>query len=903
MQSQNRRPLSYSAVVALTPPTPPSASTTTSTSNASSSDGSAVQGHGGSEDQSTTSTTTTSHQTTNAKEIHGNNLKHKQSIQRLIKSGLDHSEEEAESGAQEPTHPLSPSPSPSPSPKTTTQHHTNNQQHSHKRAPRDVSLKVKPSGQLRFNIEKLDQEDLEAVSGLVSFDSPTPIRTYPMHLPPLVEQQLDKELRSYGLGSERYEGVASVWSGVSVKFGYECEGWKRNGPLRKQACVTGVRAELDSIIGEEGWDIHNLQPREIDTQKRRDFVIKIQTLVGIEWPDRDIQVHAFGYVLFIFVREWSWIADSDVDLCFTTSWKDTQRGVSNMFVLAAFFKKYGMTRIYTVSKAKVPICKFYDPEFNLACDVNINNIIALRNTELIKSYVDMDDRVRPFIMVIKYWAKMRALNDAAKGGTLSSYCWVLMCLNFLQTRSPPILPSLQKPYLDQLFSKPTSPQTTRKTIPATIIDGVDCSFDRDAEPLSTRNTAGLADLVYTFFRHYAVEFSYPTSVVSTRHGAVLSKREKGWDVDVDRYCRWLCVEEVFGVERNLANSADGVAVAGLRGEMRRAVEGVLGKVLLPYYQQPRGWGSGGGSGSGNGYYRQRSQSASGWAPSVEGRNANVPHKRMNSANANANSNGGGNGNGGSVGWKGNAGVASAAVIGWVPVQQHLVPVMMDPQLYAVQQQQQHMMYVQHQQRQLSPHSRQKPKLDFSALDPPYLIDGPVVRNSTKRKTGTSTSSLTEQDIPSSSSSCSPTPSPSSSTSDLEDELVHLEISEPQTMEGRWVSWLASPTLASPLAPPPISPSCKPVMVAGTGVAGEPICFSSPVQRYWSPTSPSVKSGLQPPLVYSGWSIGQPLLPDSVAVPVASGLVGAGVESERLDVQNGKVGRNNTEKKGKGLMTV
>ncbi|ORY41544.1 Nucleotidyltransferase, partial [Rhizoclosmatium globosum] len=516
MQSQNRRPLSYSAVVALTPPTPPSASTTTttSTSNASSSDGSAVQGHAGSEDQSTTSTTT-SHQTATTKENHGNNLKHKQSIQRLIKSGLDHSEEEAESGAQEPTHPLSPSPSPSPSLKTTTQHHTNNQQHSHKRAPRDVSLKVKPSGQLRFNIEKLDQEDLEAVSGLVSFDSPTPIRTYPMHLPPLVEQQLDKEIEELYM---------------------------------------------------------NLQPREIDTQKRRDFVIKIQTLVGIEWPDRDIQVHAFGSSVNGLGS-----ADSDVDLCFTTSWKDTQRGVSNMFVLAAFFKKYGMTRIYTVSKAKVPICKFYDPEFNLACDVNINNIIALRNTELIKSYVDMDDRVRPFIMVIKYWAKMRALNDAAKGGTLSSYCWVLMCLNFLQTRSPPILPSLQKPYLDQLFSKPAvaPPQPTRKIIPATIIDGVDCSFDRDAEPLSTRNTAGLADLVYTFFRHYAVEFSYPTSVVSTRHGAVLSKREKGWDVDVDRYCRWLCVEEVFGVERNLANSADGVAVAGLRGEMRRAVEGVL----------------------------------------------------------------------------------------------------------------------------------------------------------------------------------------------------------------------------------------------------------------------------------------------------------------------------------------
>ncbi|KAJ3054865.1 hypothetical protein HDU99_007677, partial [Rhizoclosmatium hyalinum] len=85
-----------------------------------------------------------------------------------------------------------------------------------------------------------------------------------MHLPPLVEQQLDKEIEELYM---------------------------------------------------------NLQPREIDTQKRRDFVIKIQTLVGIEWPDRDIQVHAFGSSVNGLGS-----ADSDVDLCFTTSWKDTQRG-------------------------------------------------------------------------------------------------------------------------------------------------------------------------------------------------------------------------------------------------------------------------------------------------------------------------------------------------------------------------------------------------------------------------------------------------------------------------------------------------------------------------------------------------------------------------------------------------
>ncbi|RIB08256.1 hypothetical protein C2G38_2212127 [Gigaspora rosea] len=45
-------------------------------------------------------------------------------------------------------------------------------------------------------------------------------------------------------------------------------------------------------------------------------------------------------------------------------------------------------------------------------------------------------------MIIKHWARRRDLNDAACG-TLSSYTWTCMVLNFLQMRYPPILPVLK----------------------------------------------------------------------------------------------------------------------------------------------------------------------------------------------------------------------------------------------------------------------------------------------------------------------------------------------------------------------------------------------------------------------------------------------------------------------------
>lgn len=73
-----------------------------------------------------------------------------------------------------------------------------------------------------------------------------------------------------------------------------------------------------------------------------------------------------------------------------------------------------MERVICVASAKVPIIKIWDPEYELACDINVNNTLALENTRMIKTYVQIDDRVRPLAMIIKHWTKQRILNDAGK---------------------------------------------------------------------------------------------------------------------------------------------------------------------------------------------------------------------------------------------------------------------------------------------------------------------------------------------------------------------------------------------------------------------------------------------------------------------------------------------------------
>ena len=189
----------------------------------------------------------------------------------------------------------------------------------------------------------------------------------------------------------------------------------------------------------------------------------------------------------------------------------------------------------------------------------------------------------------------------------------MMVINYLQTRQPPILPCLHQIYFDKfLHNSVSSPNSATKNvhdiskdsklkplslikshISPTIIDGVDCSFQEDVSELNgfgSKNRDTLGALLFGFFRFYSHEFDYENQVLSVRRGKLLSKVEKGWNVDVERLCRFLCVEEPLTPDRNLANSADEVSVLGLRGEFIRALAILIGggslEILCEEYKIP-----------------------------------------------------------------------------------------------------------------------------------------------------------------------------------------------------------------------------------------------------------------------------------------------------------------------------
>ena len=58
-------------------------------------------------------------------------------------------------------------------------------------------------------------------------------------------------------------------------------------------------------------------------------------------------------------------------------------------------------------------------------DVCVNNLLALHNTDLLRTYASLDVRVRQLGLVVKAWAKARGI--AAASGKQASPCQMPLC--------------------------------------------------------------------------------------------------------------------------------------------------------------------------------------------------------------------------------------------------------------------------------------------------------------------------------------------------------------------------------------------------------------------------------------------------------------------------------------------
>ncbi|KAF1777065.1 hypothetical protein GQ600_14658 [Phytophthora cactorum] len=82
---------------------------------------------------------------------------------------------------------------------------------------------------------------------------------------------------------------------------------------------------------------------------------------------------------------------------------------------------------HVIAGARVPIICFLHTRSGreYECDLCFENVLATRNTPLLRAYASFDDRARTLGLAVKHWAKQRGISDASMG-FLSSYSFVLL---------------------------------------------------------------------------------------------------------------------------------------------------------------------------------------------------------------------------------------------------------------------------------------------------------------------------------------------------------------------------------------------------------------------------------------------------------------------------------------------
>ena len=92
----------------------------------------------------------------------------------------------------------------------------------------------------------------------------------------------------------------------------------------------------------------------------------------------------------------------------------------------------GYCEFNLVDSARKCVLKIYDPENNLKIDVTLNNQLAVRNSLLIRRYVEMCENVKTLLLLVKLWSKENGIVlNGTRNGYLSSYAYVLTVLVFL----------------------------------------------------------------------------------------------------------------------------------------------------------------------------------------------------------------------------------------------------------------------------------------------------------------------------------------------------------------------------------------------------------------------------------------------------------------------------------------
>lgn len=361
------------------------------------------------------------------------------------------------------------------------------------------------------------------------------------------------------------------------------------------------------------WAFHDSQSLTPDEEYARDDIItRLQACLSRVCPGA--LLHPYGSQATGLQTK-----TSDIDLGFVfppqmdqSFLEQTPRQQREMIVRVLLSLEPELTRndwhVSPVLQAAVPIVKCTDKN-GIEVDIAHLEPNSIVNADHIRHYMQIDIRVRPLLLAVKHWAKQRGINESTRG-TLNSFGYCLMVIQYLQVVSPPVLPVLdinaaveiptRRPSLEEFQEKlqfwqkadgsatPTTgepnqqKQPLKKPPPPPSVPVVTATLDESkmksknnedskkfnsAMLFESQNQSCVAELLFGFFKFYS-EFDINLHCVDTNAGHVIPKNTVSLDVRRSA----LCVLDPTNPTNNVARSVRRWEWQSMETEFKRACE-------------------------------------------------------------------------------------------------------------------------------------------------------------------------------------------------------------------------------------------------------------------------------------------------------------------------------------------
>ncbi|XP_075899224.1 poly(A) RNA polymerase, mitochondrial [Nelusetta ayraudi] len=173
----------------------------------------------------------------------------------------------------------------------------------------------------------------------------------------------------------------------------------------------------------------------------------------------------------------------------------------------------GCVGVQKILNARCPLLRFSHQPSGFQCDLTANNRVAVKSTELLYLYGELDPRVRHLVFTVRCWARAHGVTSSIPGAWITNFSLTVMVLFFLQKRSNPVIPTVD--HMKELAG-PADKCT---------IEGNDCTFVSDLSRIHLKsNEETLEYLLREFFEFYAA-FPFNKMSINIRKGREQNKPE------------------------------------------------------------------------------------------------------------------------------------------------------------------------------------------------------------------------------------------------------------------------------------------------------------------------------------------------------------------------------------------